>query len=101
LIVDVSKKGKKKGDKGGSKGSGKGLGSLVGSDAKPIQVSPIKSQDLTEGTLVLGIVLSVDEELAKISLPGGTTGTLALEDYSDLAFTDKVSQSLIGQLDKS
>lgn len=70
-----------------------GLGNLSNSLSKISKIESLNASKFTPGTLVLGVVLSVSENQATISLLGGYIGLLDIEEYSDV-FHKMASQNV-------
>jgi polyribonucleotide nucleotidyltransferase len=69
-----------------------GLGMVIPStNNKSIKISSITHAKYAVGTLALGYVLKINENLIVVSLPGGITGTITTSEICD--YTHRITQS--------
>ena len=80
---------KKKTKKDGNNTSGNalpslGLGLVKAKNAQSIKIEALNCSNYNVGCLALGVVLSISETSATISLPGGCIGTVEYSELSDV-----------------
>ncbi len=83
-FIEVVQKKKKKDTSGASPLPSLGLGLVKGKNAQSIKIEPLTSANYVPGCLALGVVLSLTETSATLSLPGGCIGTLDYAEVSDI-----------------
>lgn len=67
-------------------GVGLGMTKAFGKNNEEIRIDPITFNKYAVGSLTLGCILQLSDSYAVVSLPGGQTGTIQLQEVSDVAY---------------